>query len=126
MNMLVYQVFNNNIVLTYIEGKEVIILGTGIGFRKKKGDLIDESKIQKKFVLEDKQQSHEIASVFGMLSKEETEIILDIINDAISRMNLKISDSIYLSLADHIHYVIERAQSNLILKCPQIHLSTRI
>ena len=28
---------------------EVIIIGTGIGFRAKKGDQVDESKIQKMF-----------------------------------------------------------------------------
>lgn len=116
--MIIDQVFNNNVVLTIVDEKEMVVLGTGIGFRKRKGDILDESKIQKKFILENKDSSKKIASVFEVLSNEETELVLDIINDSVEKMNLKISDSIYTSLADHIHYVLERTKKNITLKCP--------
>ena len=35
---------------------EVIIIGTGIGFRAKKGDQVDESKIQKMFITGENKQ----------------------------------------------------------------------
>ena len=53
-----------------------------------------------------------------MLDQEELEIIFEIVNDVKQRLDLKISDSIYPALADHIHYVIQRARSNMSLKCP--------
>lgn len=44
----IVQPLNNNVVMGYDRKKgEVIIIGTGIGFRAKKGDQVDESKIQK-------------------------------------------------------------------------------
>ena len=42
----IVQPLNNNVVMGYDRKKgEVIIIGTGIGFRAKKGDQVDESKI---------------------------------------------------------------------------------
>ena len=128
--MIIDQVFNNNVVLTSVNGKEAVLWGTGIGYKKKKGDLIDDSKIQKKFVLEDEKQSKELVSVFEMISQEEIDLVLEIVDDAVEEMNLKISPSIYASLADHIHYVIERTKQNVTLKCPldrdTLHLPTGI
>lgn len=116
--MIIDQVFNNNVVLTVLNGKEAVLWGTGIGYKKKKGDPIDESKIQKKFVLEDEKQSKELVSVFEMISQEEIDLVLEIVDDAVEVMKLKISPSIYAALADHIHYVIERTKQNITLKCP--------
>ena len=45
------QPFNNNVVMGWDRKHgEVVIVGKGIGFHAKKGDIIDESKIQKIFV----------------------------------------------------------------------------
>lgn len=101
--MKITQVFNNNVVLVCADKGEMVVLGTGIGFRKKAGDEIDSSLIKKKFILEKTQQFNEIASVFEMLDQEELEIIFEIVNDVKQRLDLKISDSIYPALADHIH-----------------------
>ena len=47
----IVQPLNNNVVMGYDRKKgEVIIIGTGIGFRAKKGDQVDQSKIQKMFI----------------------------------------------------------------------------
>ena len=46
----IVQPLNNNVVMGYDRKKgEVIIIGTGIGFRAKKGDQVDESKIHRYF-----------------------------------------------------------------------------
>ena len=116
--MKITQVFNNNVVLVCADKGEMVVLGTGIGFRKKAGDEIDTSLIKKKFILEKTQHFNDIASFFEMLDQEELEIIFEIVNDVKQRLDLKISDSIYPALADHIHYVIQRARSNMSLKCP--------
>ena len=40
--------FNNNVLLAETEnGNEIILMGKGIAFQKKKGDIIEEDKIQK-------------------------------------------------------------------------------
>lgn len=121
--MKITQVFNNNVVLVCTDEGEMVVLGTGIGFKKKAGEVIDEKLIKKKFVLEKKQQFQEIARLFDQLSLEEIDVVFDIVNDAKKRLSLKIGDSVYPALADHIHYVIQRAKSKLSIKNP---LSTEI
>ena len=53
--MIVEKVLNNNVVVS-IEPKtrkEIILMGQGIAFGKKIGQEIDESKIEKRFMVED-------------------------------------------------------------------------
>ena len=47
--MKVSKVFNNNCIATLIDEQEVIVTGSGIGFQKKAGDDIDETRIEKTF-----------------------------------------------------------------------------
>ena len=52
--MKITKVINNNVVSSTDEaGNEVILMGTGLGFKGKEGKVVDESKIQKIFHLED-------------------------------------------------------------------------
>ena len=51
--MIIQKVINNNVVSTFdSNGKEVILMGKGIGFRKKTGDELDKTKIEKIFTLD--------------------------------------------------------------------------
>ena len=51
--MIIQKVINNNVVSTFdANGKEVILMGKGIGFRKKAGDELDKNKIEKIFTLD--------------------------------------------------------------------------
>ena len=51
--MTVEKVINNNIVSAYDEtGREVVVMGRGIGFGVRAGAVIDNSKIEKVFRIE--------------------------------------------------------------------------
>lgn len=43
--MKIDKVINNNLVRSHKDGKEVLVMRKGLGFRKVKDDLIDESLI---------------------------------------------------------------------------------
>ena len=44
--MIIQKVINNNVVSTFdTNNREVILMGKGIGFRKKAGDELDKNKI---------------------------------------------------------------------------------
>ena len=46
------KVINNNVISAYdVNQQEIVIMGKGIGFKAHTGELIDESKIEKFFVL---------------------------------------------------------------------------
>ena len=50
--MIVEKVLNNNVVVSIDPNtrKEVILMGSGIAFNKKPGQLIDDKKIEKTFI----------------------------------------------------------------------------
>ena len=49
--MIIQKVINNNVVSTFdSNGKEVILMGKGIGFRKKTGDELDKTKIERQII----------------------------------------------------------------------------
>ena len=50
--MVIQKVINNNVISAYdVNQQEIVIMGKGIGFKAHTGELIDESKIEKVFVL---------------------------------------------------------------------------
>ncbi|MCT6867946.1 MAG: PRD domain-containing protein [Gilliamella apicola] len=107
--MKVHKILNNNVIVTLDDkGKELILTGRGIGFKKREGDLIDINLIEKQFSLDNK----EILPKFNeLLSEIPLEVLTTsqiIINHAKEFMESKLQDSIYISLTDHIHFAIER------------------
>ena len=57
-------------------GKEVILMGKGIGFRKKTGDELDKTKIEKIFTLDLSGKSSFVQEVMAII-QEFYEIVLD-------------------------------------------------
>lgn len=50
--MRIKKIYNNNVVSAIKDtGEEVIVMGQGIGFSKKKGDIIPKHSIEKVFML---------------------------------------------------------------------------
>ena len=46
--MIILKVFNNNSVVALNENRQdVILTGSGVGFQRKVGDIVDEKKIEK-------------------------------------------------------------------------------
>ena len=78
--MIIQKVINNNVVSTFdSNGKEVILMGKGIGFRKKTGDELDKKKIEKIFTLDLSGKSSFVQEVMAII-QEFYEIVLDNVN----------------------------------------------
>ena len=65
-------------------GKEVILMGKGIGFRKKTGDELDKTKIEKIFTLDLSGKSSFVQEVMAII-QEFYEIVLDTEHPAYQR-----------------------------------------
>ena len=50
--MKIEKVLNNNVIQALDNNVEYIVMGKGLGFQKKVGNLVDKEKIEKTFVLE--------------------------------------------------------------------------
>lgn len=114
MTMKIHKILNNNVVVILTaSGKEQIVMGRGIGFKKKEGDQIDETLIEKQFTL----NSHDLLPKFSELLSEIPLDVLTtsemIIQHGKSILGGTLQDSIYISLTDHIHFAIERHKQGL-------------
>ena len=51
--MKIDKIINNNVISTHDEdGREVVVMGRGVGFKAREGMMVDESKVEKIFRLE--------------------------------------------------------------------------
>ncbi|MEI7219904.1 BglG family transcription antiterminator LicT [Pectobacterium carotovorum] len=107
--MKIAKILNNNVVTVIDENNnESVVMGRGLGFKKHSGDLLDETLIERVFVM----KSGELTS---RLQELLSEIPMDVITTAdkiilLAKESLpgKLQNSVYISLTDHCHFAIER------------------
>ena len=115
--MRIYKILNNNLVLAKDKkNQEIIVKGLGIGFHAKRGDIIDETLIEKIFYPDNKQNSVQIQEYLTSI----TEIYIDFVQKFVDRIKkeykIDFNNSIYLSLSDHIFGTVKRFKNGISLK----------
>ncbi len=101
---------NNNIVQAYDENhNEVVLFGTGIGFNRKKGDMVPESSVSKFFI---NGSNKRLASMVQNLSEDIVSVTEEIIQYGSRILEKQLHASILIILADHLYFAIERAKKN--------------
>ena len=112
--MTIYKILNNNLILSKDEqGHEIIVKGCGIAFQKKKGQQVDESLIEKIFTAETAQISKEIQGYLTAIPEKYLDFVEDYVNEVKEKEGLKLNDSIYFSLSDHIMGAISRLEQGI-------------
>ncbi|MDO4501426.1 MAG: CAT RNA binding domain-containing protein [Erysipelotrichaceae bacterium] len=106
--MKIRKILNNNSALVLDEdNQEVVVIGKAIAFKKKVGDVINPAAIEKKFCLSSQSLNAKFQEVLVSLPLEEISVVSKIIDEIKMRLGKKISDSIYVSLSDHIHFALK-------------------
>ena len=101
--MRLKKAFNNNALLALDDNdEEVIVMGKGIAFGKKSGDLIDESLIQKKFVFDKSELNEKFSQLFDEIPQQYVELTVSIVEMVQKELGIRFDSSIYLALSDHI------------------------
>lgn len=114
--MIIDRVINNNTIsATDDGGREIVIMGCGIGFHAKAGDLVKEEKIEKVFRIDNSTVKDKLMELLGKVPTEIVQVSLDIIDQAKDLLQVKLSQGIYVTLTDHIHFSIERFRQGIAL-----------
>ncbi len=113
------RIFNNNAVATLLAGQEVIVIGNGIGFNLKRGDEVNEAKIEKTFYVQDDLQTKFLKMVEN-INEDVLEGARQIIELA-KTQNYQINNQGLLALIDHIQFAVERYHEGIQL--PNLMLS---
>ena len=117
--MQITKVINNNVVSACDDkNSELVIMGCGIGFKKKPGDLIDRSLIEKKFRLENAAQMQQLVDLMTDLPSSYLTLVGEIIQKVSPMIEGHLSNSLYITLTDHLHFAVERAVEGIHLPNP--------
>lgn len=115
--MKVEKVINNNLVRSFNQqNQEILVMGCGLGFKKKVGDDIDQAKIEKIYTMDSKEKSNQLELLLEKMPIEYIQIANEIVEYAKISLGKKLNDNIYLTLTDHISFAIERHQKNIPIK----------
>ena len=104
--MKIEKVLNNNVIQALDNNVEYIVMGKGLGFQKKVGDLVDKEKNEKTFVLEKTEAVEEWSRVYVNLPDADMQVFLNILTFAEAVLLTKFDPSFLIALADHLHYAI--------------------
>lgn len=115
--MKVEKIINNNLVKSRNQqNQELIIMGKGIGFKKEIGSDIDEALINQIYVSEDGRSSNQLAEILASVPLEIIQLTNEIVAFARASLGKRLSDSIYLTLTDHVSFAIERYRDGINLQ----------
>ena len=107
--MRIHKIINHNIVVSHdSSGDEVILMGRGIAFNKKKDDILDEGLIEKRFHLEKAAMSDHFIELLREVPEDVIKVCHEVIEYIKANIGKKIDDRIYLTLLDHINYAVVR------------------
>lgn len=115
--MKIEKVINNNIVSAFdAAGSEVVVMGRGIGFGKKPGAVIEDSRIEKVFRLENSKVVGQFTELLEKIPPEHVEAADEIITHAAKQLTVRLNPILYVTLTDHISFAIERNRQNIALE----------
>jgi len=115
--MIISKVFNNNVVLSKNDKEqEIVVMGSGIAFQKKAGDVIQEEKIEKIFLMDSGKNHQHMESALESTSMEFFKLAEAIVKIATQKYQLELHESVALYLADHLQFAIQRYHNGINVK----------
>ena len=112
--MRVTKIINNNVVCAYnANNKEVVIMGKGIGFKASEGELVDEKKIEKIFVMDSQSVIDKFKKLIEKLPMEHFKVSHEIISYSKRTLGKRLNQNIYITLTDHINFAVYRFKNGM-------------
>lgn len=105
----IVQVFNNNVALVHAQDdKQAIVMGKGLIFKKKKGDLIQNKDVEKTFVLKDKTAVNDLTTLLKNVPINFVTISYDLIKKVQTKYHYTTENYIYVTLTTHLYGVYQK------------------
>ncbi len=114
--MKIKKILNNNVVIAEDNrnGKEKIVMGKGLGFKRKAGDSFKQEPSHKVFVLSDEIYA-KYEELTANISPLAAEIAEDVITYASEEKGLALNEIIHITLTDHMDGVLTRLKKGISL-----------
>lgn len=116
--MRISRIFNNNVALAQtFAGEEVVVIGRGLAFGKRRGDMVDPTLVEQTFVPD---RGTSLESLSGLLAEIPSEI-LGVASDVeamVKSEGVRVSHSFIVPLADHLNFAVVRAREGVEVDYP--------
>ncbi|PLR69456.1 MULTISPECIES: glucose PTS transporter transcription antiterminator GlcT [Bacillaceae] len=118
-SFIIKKVLNNNVLIAeHNTFEEVVLIGKGIGFGKKRGDTMEENSYEKMFVLTNEKEQEQFKMLLPFVDEDMIAVVSDIIHFIADRVKLPLNEHIHIALIDHITFAIKRLQKGMDIKNP--------
>ena len=118
-NMIIKTILNNNAVIAFDENKrEVVIVKNGIGFKSKKGDSLENTDMEKVFILKGKGVSKNTIDLLSQIDDDIIGVSKKIVKYGRENLKKPIHASIFVTLSDHITLAIQRKKNGIVFNNP--------
>lgn len=115
--MKVVKVINNNLIKSFDDNKnEILVMGCGLGFKKTPGDEVDEKLIERIYTCNDKDNSNQLIKLLKKIPLEHIQVTNQIISFAKVSLGKKLNENVYITLADHINFALERHKEGVVIR----------
>ena len=95
---------NNNVSLVRnSKGEELIVIGKGISFGKKKGDLIPEDQVEKIFRMKNEESRENFLALLKDVPLDVITVTYEIIDNLSKKYQYPVQEYLYVTLTDHIY-----------------------
>lgn len=100
----IVQVLNNNVALVKKDtGQQAVVMGLGLAFHKKKGDVVLDNKIEKIFQLKNDESKENFLTLLKDVPLDFITATYEVIDHITSRYQFPVQNYIYVTLTDHIY-----------------------
>lgn len=112
---IIKKVLNSSVVLVEDDrGVERVLLGKGIGFSHRPGEVLPPDAHDRVFVELDGADQRNFVDLVSQIPVEFVELARAIVTSAEAE-GLELDPHIYLSLTDHLHFAIERQRRGIVI-----------
>lgn len=116
----VKRIYNNNVILCATDNAaEVVLVGKGVGYAVKVGEVFDSADPGvRRFVPDENYRASHVAELLSDASLEETEAAHEVVLMASEALGIKASQRLLLPLLDHLSFAVYRARSGIEVDFP--------
>lgn len=113
--MKISKQLNNNIVIASDhQGREIVLMGKGIGFGRRPGMEPDMRLVEKQFFgLSSGTHIQQLAELLDRIPLEHFSLGMQIVEHVQEKINKPLNETLVLMVSDHVSFAIERQQKGL-------------
>jgi transcriptional antiterminator len=113
------KVLNNNVVIADHDVRgEVVLIGKGLGFRRKSGEEIGPDAVEKCFVLADRKEQEQYKELLTQVDARLVEVMNEAVMLIQERFGRPLGEHIHVALTDHIAFAVRRLEQGLDFQNP--------